>query len=108
MSISKMPGYAHALIGIFVFDFYEKFGSRLDLQPSSIIELQAISIRHGNRFRKIEQDLFALVSRHPDATAMARVSVERQGVERFFLWPMPGGPMDVSAVHLGIQLPIST
>src|SRR5262245_31526948 len=108
VSISQMPCQAHALIGIFVPDFYEKFGSRLDLQPSSIIELQTISIRHCNRFREIDQDLFALVSRHPDATAMARVGVERQSVERFFLWPMPGGPMDVSAVHLAIQLPIST
>ena len=108
MSISQMPCQAHALIGIFMSDFNEKFGSRLDLQPSSIIELQAISIRHCDRFRKIEEDLFALVSRHPDATAMARVRVERQSVDRFFLRPMPGGAMDASAVHLGIHLPLST
>jgi hypothetical protein len=108
MSISQMPCEAHALIGIFMSDFNEKFGRRLDLQPSSIIELQAISIRHCDRFRKIEEDLFALVSRHPDATAMARVRVERQNVDRFFFRPMPGGAMDASSVHLGIRLPIST
>jgi len=108
MSISQMPCQAHALIAIFVSDFNQKFGSRLDLQPSSIIELQAISIRHGNRFRNIEQDLFALVSRHPDATAMARLRVERQSVDRFFFRPMPGEAMDASTVHLDIQLPIST
>jgi hypothetical protein len=108
MSISQVPSKAHKLIGIFMSDFNEKFGSRLDLQPSSIIELQAISIRHCDRFRKIEEDLFALVSRHPDATAMARVKVERQSVDRFFLRPMPGGAMDASAVHLGNHLPIST
>src|SRR4029077_20439976 len=99
---------AHKLFGISMSDFNEKFGSRLDLQPSSIIELQAISIRHCDRFRKIEEDLFALVGRHPEATAMARVRVERQSVDRFFLRPMPGGAMDGSAVHFGIQLPIST
>jgi hypothetical protein len=108
MSISQMPCQAHALIGIFMCDFNEKFGRRLDLQPSSIIELQAISIRHCDRFRKIEEYLFALVSRHPDATAMARVRVERQSVDRFFFRPMPGGTMDASSVHLGIPLPIST
>jgi hypothetical protein len=108
MSISQVPSKAHKLIGIFMSDFNDKFGSRLDLQPSSIIELQAISIRHCDRFRKIEEDLFALVSRHPDATAMARDRVERQSVDRFFLRPMPGGAMDASAVHLGIHLPIST
>jgi hypothetical protein len=108
MSISQMPCQAHALIGIFMSDFNEKFGSRLDLQPSSIIELQAISILHCHRFRKIEEDLFALVSRHPDATAMARLRVERQSVDRFFFRPMPGEAMDASTVHLDIQLPIST
>jgi hypothetical protein len=42
-------------------NFNEKFGSRLDLQPSSIIELQAISIGHRNRLRKIQKDIFALI-----------------------------------------------
>jgi hypothetical protein len=102
MSISQMPCQAHALIGIFVSDFNEKFGSRLDLQPSSIIELQAVPILHCHRFRKIEEDLFALVSRHPDATAMARLRVERQSVDRFFFRPMPGEAMDASTVHLDI------
>jgi hypothetical protein len=108
MSISQMPCQAHALIGIFMSDFDEKFGSRLDLQPPTIIELQAISIRHCDGFRKVEEDLFALVSRHPDATAMARVSVERQSVDRFFFRPMTGGTMNGSAVHLVIHLSIST
>src|SRR5262245_23872511 len=55
MSISQMPCQAHALIRIFMSDFNEKFASRLDLQPSSIIKLQAISVRHFDRFRKIEE-----------------------------------------------------
>ena len=99
MSISQMPCQAHALIEIFMSDFNEKFGSRPDLQPSSIIELQAISICHCDRFRKIEEDLFALISRHPDATAMARVRVERQSVDRFFFRPMAGGAVNGSIAH---------
>jgi len=61
VSISQMQCKAHALIGIFMSNFNEKFGSRLDLQPSSIIELQAISIGHRNRLRKIQKDIFALI-----------------------------------------------
>jgi hypothetical protein len=76
MSISQMPCQAHALIGIFMSDFDKKFGSRLNLQPSSIIELQAISIRHCNRFRKIQKDIFARIRSQADATAMARVKIE--------------------------------
>jgi hypothetical protein len=38
MSISEMPCQAHALMRILMSDFNEKFGSCLDLQPSSIIE----------------------------------------------------------------------
>ena len=108
MPIAQVPSKAHKLIGIFMSDFNEKFGSRLDLQPSSIIELQAISIRHCDRFRKIEEDLFALVGRHPDATAMARVRVERQSVDRFFLRPMPGGSMSGSTVNDAMRNHIST
>src|SRR4029077_7655988 len=101
MPIAQVPRKAHKLIGIFMSDFNKKFGRRLDLQPSSIIELQAISIRHCDRFRKIEEHLFAVVSRHLDATAMARVRVKRQSVDRFFFRPMPSRAMDASSVHLG-------
>jgi hypothetical protein len=108
MAIPKMPSKAHKLIGIFMPDFDNKLSSGLNLEPPPIVELQAISIRHCDRFRKIEENLFALVSRHPDATAMAPLRVERQSVDRFFFRPMPGGAMDASGVHLGIDLPVST
>jgi len=61
MSISQMPGQAHALIGIFMSDFNKKFGSSLDLQPSSIFKLQAISVGHRHCFRKVEKDILALI-----------------------------------------------
>jgi len=61
MSISQMPCQAHTLIGIFMSDFDEKFGSRLDPQPSSIMESQAIAIRHCDRFWKVEKDILALI-----------------------------------------------
>ena len=94
MSISQMPSQAHALIGIFMSDFNEKFGSRLDLQPSSIIESQAISIRHCDRLRKIEKDIFAFIDSQANAAAMTRIEIESDRANRLFLRPMPSGTMN--------------
>jgi len=103
VSIPQMPGEARKLIGIFMSDFDDGLWSGVNLQPPPIVELQAISIRHRNGFRKVEQDIFALVSRHADATAMARVKIERQRASGLFLWPMSGRPMNTSAVYLHNQ-----
>jgi hypothetical protein len=52
--------------------------------------LQAISIGHCDRFWKVEKDIFTVVGRQADATAMARVEIECQRVGRLFLRPMSG------------------
>jgi hypothetical protein len=46
---------------IFVPDFNNSFGRGLNSEPPPIFQLQAISIGHGNRFAKIEKDIFALI-----------------------------------------------
>jgi hypothetical protein len=56
--------------------------------------LQAISIGHRNRFRKIEKDIFASIRSQANATAMARVEIERETACRHFPWPVPGGAMN--------------
>jgi len=56
--------------------------------------LQAISVGHGNRLRKIEKDIFALVRGQANATAMARVEIEGDASCRLFLRPMPGCAMN--------------
>jgi hypothetical protein len=61
MAISQMPGKACKLMGIFVPDFNNGFCGGLNSEPSSIFQLQAVSIGHGNRFAKIEKDIFAMV-----------------------------------------------
>jgi hypothetical protein len=99
VTIPKMPGKAHELIGIFMPDFDHKLVSSLNLEPSPILELQAISIGHSDRFRKIEKDIFALIRCQANAAAMSRIKVESESARCFFLGPMPGGAMNGSAVH---------
>ena len=91
MPISKMPGKPHELIGFLMPDFDNGLGSGHDLQQSPIFKLQAISIGHGNRLRKVEQDIFALVPSQANAATMARVKIESERARRLFLWPVPGG-----------------
>jgi hypothetical protein len=76
VSISQMPGKADELIGIFVPDFHDQLGCGLNLEPSPIIQLQAIAIGHGDGFRKVENDIFTLICGQANAAAMAGVEVE--------------------------------
>jgi hypothetical protein len=94
MPISQMPGKAHELIGFFMPDFDNTLCSGLELQQSPVFKLQSISIGHGNRFRKIEKDIFALIRSQANAAAMARVKIERERACRLFLRPMSGRPMN--------------
>jgi hypothetical protein len=94
MPVSQMPRKAHKLMPIWMSDFNDRLRSGLNLQPCPIFQLQAISIRHGNRFRKVEKDVFALISSKANAAAVARVKIERESTCRTFLRPMPGGAMN--------------
>jgi hypothetical protein len=97
--VSQMPRKAHELMGIFVSDFDNQLRSSLNLQPPAVFQLQAISIGHGNRFRKVKKDIFSLIGSQANSATMARVEVESESACRFFLWPVPGGAMNGSAVH---------
>ena len=98
MPVSQMPSKTHKLIGIFMPDFHNVFGSGLDPEPPPILELQAVSVGHRNRFRKIEKDIFALIRGETNATAMARVKVESESTRGLFLGPVPGAAMNRSRV----------
>jgi hypothetical protein len=76
MPIPQMPGNAHQLTWIVVPDFNGELRRGLDLQPSPIVQLQAIAVRHCNRCWQIEKDFFALVRSHADAATMTGVEVE--------------------------------
>jgi len=91
MAVSQMPGNTHKLNRIFMRDVDNWLRSCLNSQPPPIFKLQAISIGHGNRLRKIEQDIFALVPSQANAATMARVKIESERACRLFLRPVPGG-----------------
>jgi len=94
MPISQMPGKAHKLFRIFMPDFDNGLRGGLNLEPPPILKLQAISIGHRDRFRKVEKDILALISNQANAAAMARVKIESEGACRPFRRPKPGGSMN--------------
>jgi hypothetical protein len=97
--VSQMPRKAHELMGIFVSDFDNQLRSGLNLQPPPIFQLQAISIGHRNRFRKVEKDVFALIRSQANSATMTRVEIESESACCFFLRPVSGGAMNGSVVH---------
>jgi hypothetical protein len=99
MSISEMPGKAHKLMGILMANLDNKLRGRLNFEPPPVVELQAISIGHCNRFRKVEQDIFALIRSQSNTTAMATIKVEGESASGIFLRPMPGCSMNRSTVN---------
>jgi hypothetical protein len=98
MPISQMPRKARQLIGIFMSDFDNELCRSLNLEPSAIFKLQAISISHGNRLGKVEQDIFALIRSQANAASMARVKIESERSCCVFHRPIPGGSMNGSAM----------
>jgi hypothetical protein len=98
MPISQMPRKAGQLIGIFMSNFDNELRRSLNLEPSTIFELQAISVSHGDRLGKVEQDIFALISSQANAPSMARVKIESKRACCFFGRPIPGESMNGSAM----------
>jgi hypothetical protein len=99
MAISEMPGEAHELVGICMFNFDDKLRGGFDLQQPPIFKLQGISIGHGNRSRKIEKEIFALVRSQANAAAMTGIEIESDSAGRALLWPMARRTMNCSVMH---------
>jgi len=94
MSISEVPGKPRELIGLSMSDFDKGFRGRLDFQQSPIVELQSVPVGHGNRFRKIQKDIFTLVRHQRNASAVAGIEIERDRALSPFLRPIPGKSMN--------------
>jgi hypothetical protein len=103
MPISQMPRKARQLIGIFMSDFDNELRRSLNLEPSTIFKLQAVSISHGNCLGKVEQDIFTLIPSKANAASMARVKIESERSCRVFRRPIPGESMNGRAMS-GIPL----
>jgi hypothetical protein len=98
MPITQVPRQAHQLDRIFVSDFDNVLHSGLNLQPSSIVQLQPVSFSHGNGFWKIKKNIVPLISGQAKAAAVTRVKVESERSCCVFRWPIPDGSMNRSAM----------
>src|SRR5580693_10756344 len=87
MPITQVPCQAHQLDRIFVSDFDNVLHSGLNLQPSSIVELQPVSFSHSNGFWKIKKNIVPLICRQAKAAAVTRVKVESERSCCVFCWP---------------------
>jgi hypothetical protein len=103
MPISQVPSKAHKLVGISMPDFDNKLRSGLNLQPPPIFKLQAISIGHRNRLRKVEEDIFALICSQANAASMTRFKIKCENPCRLFLRPQPSAAMNGSTMHRHIS-----
>jgi hypothetical protein len=75
-------------------DFNDRFRSGVDFQETPVFKLQGIAIGHGNRLRKIDKDIFALIRDQADAAAMACVKFKRDRAYGAFLRPLSGRSMN--------------
>jgi hypothetical protein len=80
-------------------DLDDCFRRGLNPEPSPIFKLQAISIGHGDRVGKVENDVFTVIRSQANATAMSLVKVEGERAGRSFLRPMAGGSMMESTTY---------
>jgi hypothetical protein len=99
MPIAEMPSQTYELVGIFVSDLYNRFSGGLNLEPPPVLELQSVSVGHGNRFLKIEKDILTLVCRQANAPAMASFKIESESSCYFFFRPVTRGAMNRSVLH---------
>jgi hypothetical protein len=99
MPIAEMPSQTYELVGIFVSNLYNRFRGGLNLEPPPVFELQSVSVGHGNRFLKIEKDIFTLVRRQANAPAMTRIKIESERACRLFFRPVPCRAMNGSVLH---------
>jgi hypothetical protein len=94
MAISQMPSHARKLSDISMPDLDNQLHRGLYLQPPPIFKLQPVSLCHGNRFREVEENLFASIRHQTDAPAVALLEIQREGSDRLVFWPKPGGTMN--------------
>jgi hypothetical protein len=75
MPISQMPREASKLVGVFMLDFDNELRRSLNLEPSTIFKLQAISVGHSDRMGKVEQDILALIPSQANAAPMSGITM---------------------------------
>jgi hypothetical protein len=94
MPVSQVPSKPRKFMRIFVSDFDDGLRGGVDLQPPSVVQLQAISIRHCDGLWQVKKNILALIRGKANAAAMARVKIERERACCFFFRPMSSGTMN--------------
>src|SRR5262249_48969815 len=61
MAVDEVPRESRELTRLRMGDVDDGLGRRPDEEPGSIVELQPVSIGHGDRVREVEQHLVALI-----------------------------------------------
>src|SRR4030095_314364 len=90
-----MPRKAHKLSGIGMPDFNDKFSCRSNSEPSSIVKLQAIAVRHGNGVLKIQQQILTNIVSKTNATAVSLIKIKSNRAHSLLAGPPSGGAMSV-------------
>jgi len=75
-------------------DFNNEFRCCSNSEPSSIVKLHTIAVRHGNSIRKVEQQILAKIVRQSNATTMSVIKIKSKRAHCQFVRPMPGRPMN--------------
>jgi hypothetical protein len=96
--IAEMPGESRELYRILVLDLDDRFWRSPHMQPPPVVELQTVSIGHGDRLRQIEKNLFAIVGSQANATPVTPIELESQSTYRSLIRPLAYPSMDTSAM----------
>jgi len=91
-----MPRQAHKLTVVRMSDFNDKFRCGLNPEPSSIVKLKAVAVRHGNGIGKIEQQILATIVSQTNAAAVSLIKVQSKRAHSLLAGPPSGGSMSVS------------
>jgi hypothetical protein len=94
MPVPQMPGKTRQLAGVCMPNLYNRLRCRTHFEPSPILQLQPVSIGHGNGLRQIEEDLFAFLIRdQTDTPAVTLFEIESDGSCGLMRRPAPAGSM---------------
>jgi hypothetical protein len=103
VSISDVPCKPHELNRYLMAYFDNRLGGSPDFQPPAVFKLQTVSVRDRNGFGQVEEDIFSLVDRQEDTTAVAGVEIERDGAGSVLLGPRAGDAVNRSVQHRQAQ-----
>ena len=94
MPIPEMPREPHELTRVVVGDVDDGFRRSSNDEPTSVLDLQSVSIAHGGCSAQVEEHLVALICDQTDTTTVPVVEGERERTDRELLRPFAGASMN--------------